>query len=120
MSKTEIKALILQLKQASTLRPDLLAEAVAATLRVFPKAAQPPEAGASSVEEVLQVIDFFLPGWAIQLTGKALEPDGHWRCSLRETRGSDEDEAVGLGSGPDAGLALIQALLHVAYQKSRV
>ena len=49
---------------------------------------------------MLHLIDMALPGWSIQLTGKATEPDGHWRCSLRETRGSDEIEIVGLGDRP--------------------
>ena len=47
-----------------------------------------------------------------------MEPDGHWRCSLRESRGSDEDEMIGLGSGAAVGVALVAALLHVAAQKA--
>ena len=39
-----------------------------------------------------------------------MEPDGHWRCSLRESRGSDEDEMIGLGAGAAVGVALGRGL----------
>jgi hypothetical protein len=37
---------------------------------------------------------------------------------LRESRGSDEDEMIGLGAGAAVGVALVAALLHVAAQKA--
>jgi hypothetical protein len=118
MSKTEIWALMKRLERVTSLDSDLLAEAAVAVRRVFPKAPQPPQRLTEPVEEALHLVDLCLPGWTIQLTGKAQEPDGHWHCSLRESRGNDEDDMIGLGSGRLVGVALLQSLLHVAHQKS--
>lgn len=118
MSKSEIEALKKRVETASTLDGDMLGQAVGAIRRVFPKAPASVEASSDLVEQVLHLVDTILPSWTIQLTGKAMEPDGHWRCSLRESRGSDEDEVVGLGTGAVVGLALVAALLHVALQKA--
>ena len=104
---------------ASSLDGDLLYQTAAAVRRVFPQAPEPSEVTSDSVEQVLHLVDLCLPNWTIQLTGKAKDPDRHWRCSLRESRGSDDDEVIGLGSGPVAALALADALLHVAMQKAR-
>lgn len=118
MSKVTIEALLKQLEAAATLDADVLNASAEAVREVFPKAPHHPEVLAEPVEAVLHLIDGCLPGWTIQLTGKAAEPDGHWRCSLRKTRGRDEDEFMGLGHGPTVALALLQALLRVALAKS--
>ena len=118
MSKSMIEGLLQQIDGAATLEADLLAASAVVVRQVFPNAPHHPEVLVEPVEGVLHLIDRCLPRWSIQLTGKAAEPDGHWRCSLRKTRGSDEDEVVGLGNGPTVALALLQALLRVALQKS--
>ena len=118
MSKSEIEALQNRVEAASALDSELLSQTATVIRRAFPKAPASLEATLASVEQVLHLVDTVLPTWTIQLTGKAMEPDGHWRCSLRESRGSDEDEMIGLGSGAAVGQALIAALLHVAAQKS--
>ncbi|MBL9050894.1 MAG: hypothetical protein JNK19_12355 [Tabrizicola sp.] len=118
MSKSEIRSLIGKIRGASALKGDQLDQAAVLVRRVFPKM---PEPGAGDVVgQLLHMVDVCLPGWTIQLTGKASEPDGHWRCSLRETRGSDEVEVIGLGTGRTVDLALLEALLHVAEQKAAV
>jgi hypothetical protein len=117
MTKTDILNVMQRVKGASALDDDVLAEAAGVVRRVFPSAPVPTPLALEPVEEVLHLIDMALPGWSIQLTGKAMEPNGHWRCSLRETRGSDEIEVVGLGTGPAVALALLEALLDVAGQK---
>lgn len=119
MSKTEISALMTRVKAAASLDDNLLAEAAAALRRVFPKVSAPSTSAGEPVEQALHLVDICLPGWTIQLTGKAQEPNGHWRCSLRQSRGSDEDEVIGLGSGTMVAMALVEALLDVALQKSR-
>jgi hypothetical protein len=119
MSKSEIQNLMRGLKGATTLDRKFLAEAAFVVRRVFPKLPEPSEGGTEPVGQLLHMVDVCLPGWTIQLTGKASEPDGHWRCSLRETRGSDEVEVIGLGSGRVVEVALIEALLHVAEQKAK-
>jgi hypothetical protein len=117
MNKTDILNVMTRVKGASALDSPLLAEVTGVVRRVFPSVPAPAKPVLEPVEEVLHLIDLALPGWSIQLTGKATEPDGHWRCSLRETRGSDEIEVVGLGTGPVVALAMLEALLSVAGQK---
>ena len=117
MSKTDILNVMQRVKGAPALDGALLVEASDAVRWVFPSLPALSQPLSEPVEEVLHLIDVALPGWSIQLTGKATEPDGHWRCSLRETRGSDEIEIVGLGRGPAVALALLEALLDVALRK---
>jgi len=117
MTKTAILNVIERAKGASTLDGALLTEAADAARLALPSLPTVSLPAPDQVDAVLHLIDLALPGWSIQLTGKAIEPDGHWRCSLRETRGSDEIEIVGLGTGPVVALALLGALLDVALQK---
>jgi hypothetical protein len=117
MTKTDIQNMMQRVKGAPALDGALLAEASDALRRVFPSLPALSQPEKEPVESMLHLIDTALPGWSIQMTGKATAPDGHWRCSLRETRGSDEIEVVGLGTGPAVALALLEALLDVALQK---
>jgi hypothetical protein len=105
MTRTDILNVMQRVKAAPALDAVLLAEAADAVRRVFPGVPELTHLAAEPVEEVLHLVDLALPGWSIQLTGKAMQPDGHWRCSVRETRGSDEIELVGLGAGPVGPLA---------------
>jgi hypothetical protein len=118
MSKSTIEGLLKLVEGATTLEADVLAKSAATVREVFPNAPHHPEVLAEPVEAVLHLVDRCLPHWTIQLTGKAQEPDGHWHCSLRESSTSDEDEVIGLGSGPTVALAMLQALLRVARQKA--
>ena len=119
MSKGEIRSLKSRIEGASAVSAADFDSAAVLVRRVF--ARMPEPAGmADIVGQLLHAVDMCLPGWSIQLTGKATEPDGHWRCSLRETRGSDEIEGIGLGAGPKVEVALILALLDVAEQKAAV
>jgi len=86
--------------------------------RVFPEADLSVAAPPDPVGQALHLVDAFLPAWTIRLTGNATGPDGHWHCSLRENRGSDEDELIGLGTGAGIGLAVVAALLRVARAKA--
>lgn len=117
MTKTDILSVQQRIKTAAALDVGLLSDTVAVVRRVFPAVPAVLPKGMEPVEQVLQLIDAALPSWSINLTGKAMQPDGHWRCSLRETRGSDEIEMVGLGSGPVVALALLEALLSVVEQQ---
>lgn len=117
MTKANIMNLKKRLKDTSTLESGLLVEAAALLRRTFPSIPYLTKSTIEPVAEVLRLTNMALPGWSIQLTGKAVEPDGHWRCSLRETRGSDEIEIVGVGTGPVVALALLEALLDVALQR---
>lgn len=118
MVKSEIERLKSQVEAASSLDHELLAQTDEALRQIFPGVPAFPKGSSCPVEHILHVVDIALPTWTIQLTGKAMEPNGHWLCSLRKSRGRDEDEVIGLGSGAVVGLALISALLHVALQKT--
>ena len=68
----------------------------------------------SSVENLLHLADRIVPGWAILLRGTAFEPDGHWRCTLRETTARDSDAYIGTGRGRSLNAAILAAILRVA------
>jgi len=70
-------------------------------------------------EAALHLVDACLPGWTISLKGKASEPDGHWRCTLRESTTRDNDEVLGVGAGQTVALALMAALVRVAQMRLR-
>jgi hypothetical protein len=118
MTKPGIERLIGQIEAASSLDAKTLAQGCDLLRQVFPQAPASLETTPASAEAILHLVDVILPNWTIQLTGKAMEPDGHWRASLRESRGSDEDEMVGLGAAATVAQALIAALLRVALQKA--
>jgi hypothetical protein len=118
MGKHMIQDLIRSLKGVEVLELARVAQAADALRRVFTMTPDPATGGPDPVHQLLHMADVCLPGWTIQLTGKASEPDGHWRCCLRQTRVSDEVEVIGLGAGRVVELALLEALLHVAEQKA--
>jgi len=66
-----------------------------------------------SVEKLLHFVDRVVPGWNILLRGKALEPDGHWICTLRESVSRDSDEYIGIGKGASLSSAILAAILRV-------
>ncbi|MEM7643273.1 MAG: hypothetical protein AAF366_12170 [Pseudomonadota bacterium] len=65
----------------------------------------------SSTDAVLHLIDDIVPGWTIRIKGKAMEPDGHWQCTLRRSSARDNDEFIGAGRGKVLSHALVSALL---------
>lgn len=119
MSKSEIRSLKGRIEAAAAMDQGDLDRAAVLVRRVFPRMPE-PAIGADVVGQLLHAVDLCLPGWTIQLTGKASEPDGHWRCSLRETRGSDEIEGIGMGAGPRVEVAILLALLDVAEDRASV
>ena len=60
----------------------------------------------SSTDALLHAIDLIVPSWSIHLRGSALEPDGHWQCTLRRSEDRDNDEFVGTGKGPRPAVLL--------------
>lgn len=70
----------------------------------------------ASSDHVIHLIDDTVPGWAIHITGTAVEPDGHWHCTLRRSDSRDSDEFIGHGTGKVLSHALTAGLLRtVAY-----
>ena len=67
-----------------------------------------------SVEALLAVAARQVPGWSVQIKGTVNEHHGHWRCMIRRSSSSDDDEFLGTGRGPRMSQALFAALLRLA------
>ncbi|RMA41046.1 hypothetical protein [Rhodophyticola porphyridii] len=109
----QIDSLLARVETAGAVDEALLEEVSAGIAAEFPMAAQIDHNGHAGTDAALHLVDTCLPGWTISLRGKATEPDGHWRCSLRETSSRDNDAFVGVGLGPTVGHALLMALLKL-------
>ncbi len=101
-----------------------LAKSVAATLSGFlPDASDKAPLAPSDVtstDPLLHLVDELAPGWSIHFRGQALEPDGHWHCTLRASDSSDDDEFIGLAKGPNLSNTLTAALMRVIAYRKRV
>lgn len=64
-----------------------------------------------STDAVLGLIHEVKPGWSLSIRGKASTPNGHWRCTLRQSSSRDNDEYLGVGQGPTLPHALMACLL---------
>ncbi len=118
MINSGLEQLIKEVEAAAQLDRAILARAADVLRQVFPEADLSVAAPSDLVEQALHLVDRVLPAWTIRLTGNATGPDGHWHCSLRESRDSDEDELIGFGSAAHIGLAVVAALLRVARAKA--
>jgi hypothetical protein len=67
----------------------------------------------NSTDATLHLISTIFPGWSVQIAGNALEPNGHYHCTLRRSAARDDDEFVGIGRSAVLSRALLISLLHV-------
>jgi hypothetical protein len=74
----------------------------------------------SSTDHVLHLVDQAAPGWSIHFDGKAFEPNGHWRCTLRPSDMRDDDEFIANAKGPRLVNVLVAAFLRLLAHISRV
>lgn len=75
---------------------------------------------AESLEEAIRVAGDHYPGWAITLDGYASpRSNSSWKCTLREVRGPDDDQIVGIGTAASMRLALMAAIVHIHMMKAR-
>lgn len=118
MPDIDMKSLIDRIASAKAFDATVLGEAIVALKPVFPQAELTVESDGDMTAAALHLVDQCIPGWTISLTGKAVEPDGHWRCTLREGTARDNDEFIGTGRGPTAAQAIAAALIHVAELRS--
>lgn len=118
MTRQLISELMKMADTAEMLDADLLHRVAGAMRPLFPNAPTSVEGLSDPTDAVLHLVDKCLPGWSIALKGKAIEPDGHWSCVLRESSNRDNDEVIGIGKAPTVALALLKALLKVAHQRS--
>ena len=112
-------AVLIRLADAPALDAALFADCRAAVATEFPKARAVEVGGAASTDDALALVQACLPGWTIDLHGKALAPDGHWRCTLRESSSRDNDAFIGVGQGPSVGQSLLIALLRLVKSGAR-
>ncbi|RVT86966.1 hypothetical protein DXV76_02425 [Rhodobacteraceae bacterium CCMM004] len=119
MSIETLKPLSKEIEAAPRLERSMLETVASCIAPVFPRADLSHVPEGDLTDAALHLIDVCLPGWTIALRGKAHEPDGHWRCSLREGSSRDNDMLIGHGKGPTVGLALADALVNTALQRGR-
>ena len=66
------------------------------------------------VDGALAVVGRAFAGWALSFDGHAsARKNTMWRCTLRETRGPDDDQIVGIGNARSMRLALLAAVAHI-------
>jgi hypothetical protein len=121
MQRDELKALAERVESADEASTALVSEVAGALAASYPGIASravPDAALLCSTDAALHVADGAIPGWEISLRGMALEPHGHWHCSLRETSATDDDAEIGFGEAPSLPRALIAALLRIAAMRT--
>ena len=67
-----------------------------------------------TTDGALHVADKAYPNWAVHIHGRANDQDGHWRCSLRENDGFDNDAAIGAGRSAILAQAILAAVLRLS------
>jgi hypothetical protein len=121
MQGNGLRTLAERVEAAEEVSTALVSEVAGALAAAFPAAAGravPDAALLGSTDGALRVVDAAVPAWEISLRGVALEPDGHWHCTLRETSTTDDDAVIGFGEAPSLPRALIAALLRIAAMRS--
>ncbi len=115
----DFTALASEVEAEHALKDDL-AERVRAAIAGFRPDLDMSVESLRSTDALLHLTDSVVPGWSIQLRGKAREPDGHWTCVIRRSLNSDNDEFIATGRGPMLGLAILAATLRtLGYLKQR-
>lgn len=101
---------------------EAMAEAGAAMLTEVPGDAIEAAAAKAMLLEgldgVLAIVGRAFAGWALSFDGHAsAHKNTMWRCTLKETRGPDDDQIVGIGNARSMRQALLAAVAHI--QKMR-
>lgn len=122
MTSHQLEELADKIEAATTLDQDL-ADTAAVVIGTFLRDAGKQEtvraSDLQSTDAVIHLVDEAAPGWSIRLKGRAFEPNGHWRCSLRSNEARDEDEFIGHAKGPDLSNTLLAALLRILAYRQR-
>ena len=105
-----------EIEAALVLEADLANRALSALKDVAPDM-QIEVADLDSTESVLAIIYAARPGWTMSIKGRAIRPNGHWRCTLRESSDRDNDEYLGIGRGPTLAHSLLAALIKALSYK---
>lgn len=108
----KLAALADEIEAALTLEAEL-AERTVAIINGLVKNRPVTASDLDSTDAVLSLIYAVKPGWSVNARGKASLPNGHWRCTLRQSMSRDNDEYIGIGRGPTLPHSLLAALLRV-------
>jgi hypothetical protein len=115
MTPEGMEALIRRAERASLHDLDFIRDFLGALNTALAGKVGPVEVSVlASTEAALALSDAVLPGWKI-----VLERGSGWRCTLRESGTRDDDELIGVASGPTPAIALLGALLAVEARRAR-
>jgi hypothetical protein len=115
MKPEAMEALVGRGERASLHDLDYLRDLLAALNEALDGRVKPLDVSALvSTEAALAIADAALPGWKI-----VLERASGWRCTLRESGTRDDDELIGVATGPTPALSLLGALLAVEARRAR-
>ena len=122
MNEQELNALKDRLESVETLDEALAGQVVAMLADEFKGAIGADEALAGlmqSAESAVQVVGHVHAGWALSLKGHASARDNaKWHCTLKESRGADDDQIVGIGNANTMRLALLAAVTHIRIMRA--
>jgi len=106
----ELAALAEEMESALVLEDDLVRRVIS-LLNSLSSELSLDRADLDSTDKILSVIHTVRPGWNITMKGNATMPNGHWRCTLRQSSSRDNDEYLGIGRGPTLPHSLLASLL---------
>lgn len=104
-------ALLAEHVEASLALDDALAERAMSAVNALLGDEKLKRADLESTDKVLEAIYAIRPGWSVSIRGTMSHPNGHWRCTLRQSLGRDNDDYLGVGRGPTLQHSLLAALL---------
>lgn len=117
MKDPELDLLINELETRSDLTVADFDGVLHALTFLLPKALEPGQNLAERIgtaDTAMHVADQAFPNWVVNIHGRANDKDGHWRCTLREQEGRDNDAAIGSGRSPVLAQAILAATLRLA------
>lgn len=106
----ELVALAEDVEAALTLEPQL-ADRVLSVINALGLNLDMNREDLDSTDQVMALIYAARPGWSVSIKGKVNLPNGHWRCTLRQSTSRDNDEYLGVGRGPTLPHSLLAALI---------
>ena len=122
MDTAQLESLREELEAADELGPDLLGKAHQMMAEAIDGKLDDQgirDALSGSVEHLLTVAGTAFPGWAVSFHGHAsAHASVIWRCTLKETRGQDDDQIVGIGNAKSMLMALLGAVTHIQIMRA--
>lgn len=117
MKDPELDVLLGELEKRTDLTVADFDGVVHALAFLLPKAVQSDQQLAERIgtaDTAMHIADQAFPNWNVHIQGRANDKDGHWRCTLREHDGLDDDVAIGSGRSPVLSQAILAATMRLA------